>query len=229
MPRRNDLDRSLEAFDAAIGALRARVAAGHAAIEDVVTFRGVDLTLRECAALTERATALARRAVSERQRRDVAGRAERGRAVSAGPRAWVAVVRAELTPDSPLLRHALRFGVALAVGLAIAALFDIQRGYWIDITVAVILRPYIVTTFERGLQRVVGTILGGFIAAGLLSAVSGDIAVVAVLAVLAFLTFAVLPLNYGWAVTFLTPLVVLLVAFALGADRASPSIASSTR
>jgi uncharacterized membrane protein YccC len=222
MPRRDDLDRSLDAFDAAIGGLRARVAAGHAAIEDVVTFRGVDLTLRECAALTERATALARRAVSERRRRDVAGRAERGRAVSAGPRTWIAVVRAQLSPDSALLRHALRFGVALAAGLAIAALFDIQRGYWIDITVAVILRPYIVTTFERGLQRVVGTILGGFIAAGLLSTVSGDIAVVAVLAVLAFLTFAVLPLNYGWAVTFLTPLVVLLVAFALGAG---PSVA----
>ena len=53
-------------------------------------------------------------------------------------------MRAQLSPDSALLRHALRFGVALAAGLAIAALFDIRRGYWIDITIAVILRP------ERG-------------------------------------------------------------------------------
>ena len=42
-------------------------------------------------------------------------------------------MRAQLSPDSALLRHALRFGVALAAGLAIAALFDIRRGYWIDI------------------------------------------------------------------------------------------------
>ncbi|MFL5888909.1 MAG: FUSC family protein [Solirubrobacteraceae bacterium] len=37
---------------------------------------------------------------------------------------------------------------------------------------------------------------------------------------LAFATFAVLPLNYGWAVLFLTPLVVLMVSFALGAGPA---------
>jgi uncharacterized membrane protein YccC len=101
--------------------------------------------------------------------------------------------------------------------LAIAAMLDIQRGFWVDITIAVILRPYIVTTFERGVQRVVGTVLGCFVAAGLLAAVSGDVAVVAVLLALAFATFAVLPLNYGWAVLFLTPLVVLMVGFALGA------------
>ena len=96
-------------------------------------------------------------------------------------------------------------------------LLDIQRGFWVDITIAVILRPYIVTTFERGMQRVVGTVLGCFLASGLLAAVSGDVAVVAVLLALAFATFAVLPLNYGWAVLFLTPLVVLMVSFALGA------------
>ncbi|MFL5853914.1 MAG: FUSC family protein [Solirubrobacteraceae bacterium] len=99
-------------------------------------------------------------------------------------------------------------------------LLDIQRGFWVDITIAVILRPYIVTTFERGMQRVVGTVLGCFLAAGLLAAVSGDVAVVAVLLALAFATFAVLPLNYGWAVLFLTPLVVLMVSFALGAGPA---------
>src|SRR3954471_20673964 len=133
------------------------------------------------------------------------------------PHARLAVLRAELRPDSMLLRHSLRSAFALAGGLAIAAMLDIQRGYWVDITIAVILRPYIVTTFERGVQRVVGTVLGGFVAAGLLAAVSGDVAVVAVLLALAFATFAVLPLNYGWAVLFLTPLVVLLVGFALGA------------
>ena len=149
-------------------------------------------------------------------------RAERARAPAGGPRAWAAVVRAELAPSSALLRHSLRFGVALAAGLAVASLFDVRRGYWIDITIAVILRPYIVTTFERGLQRIVGTVLGGFLAAGLLATVSGDVTVVAVLGLLAFATFAVLPVNYGWAVCFLTPLVVLLVGFALGAG---PSVA----
>jgi uncharacterized membrane protein YccC len=73
-------------------------------------------------------------------------------------------------------------------------------GFWVDITIAVILAQYIVTTFERGVQRVVGTVLGCFLAAGLLAAVSGDVAVVAVLLALAFATFAVPPFNYGRAV-----------------------------
>jgi uncharacterized membrane protein YccC len=223
--RRNGVERlepELAALDAAIVDLRRAAVGGHGTLEQVVTFRGVELTLREAGALTERAAALARRAVSERQRRDAVDHAEAGRAHGGGPRGWLAILRRELTPQSALLRHALRFGTALAVGLAVAAVFGIQRGYWIDITIAVILRPYIVTTFERGLQRIVGTILGGFIAAGLLATVSGDVGIVVALSVLAFATFAVLPLNYGWAVTFLTPLVVLLVAFALGAG---PSVA----
>lgn len=215
-PNREALERALQELDAAIVDERARVAAGADDVRAIVAFRGVELTLRECAALVEEAAGLAERAATARRERAAVGRHARARPPARSPDR-VAVLRAELRPDSMLLRHSLRFAVALAVGLAISALLDIQRGYWVDITIAVILRPYIVTTFERGVQRVVGTVLGGFVAAGLLAAVSGDVAVVAVLLALAFATFAVLPLNYGWAVLFLTPLVVLLVGFALGA------------
>jgi uncharacterized membrane protein YccC len=217
------LEQALDDLDAGIVAARAQVAqSGEAEVRDVLAFRGIELTLREAAALTDRAEHLAHQAVSERHRREAFERAERERRSSGGPRAWIARLRAELHPSSMLLRHSLRFATALAAGMGVAALLDLQRGYWIDITIAVILRPYLVTTFERGLQRVVGTVLGGFLAALLLSTVSGDVAVVLVLLALAFATFACLPLNYGWAVTFLTPLVVLLVGFAF---HAGPGIA----
>ena len=94
--RRNRVERlepELAALDAAIVDLRRTAVGGHGTLEQVVTFRGVELTLREAGALTERAAALARRAVSERQRRDAVDHAEASRAHGGGPRAWLAILR----------------------------------------------------------------------------------------------------------------------------------------
>ncbi len=214
------LERALQALDAAIAAARAHVAEGGEDIRTVVAVRGVELTLSECVADLDRAAAVAvgSDARLRAPSRETGGEPAPVTGATVGPadgphRGWNRL-RERLAREPMLLRHSSRLAVALAVGMAIAALFEIRRGYWIDITIAIILRPYIVTTFERGVQRVVGTLLGGLIAAAVLSVVSGDLAVVTVVLVLAFATFAVLPLNYGWGVTFLTPLVVLLVAFA---------------
>ena len=57
------------------------------------------------------------------------------------------------------MRHAIRFGVALAVGVAIYRLtgFD-DHGYWIPLTTLFVLRPSRGETFERIPMRAAGTI-----------------------------------------------------------------------
>jgi fusaric acid resistance family protein len=69
-------------------------------------------------------------------------------------------VRACLTWDSVVLRHALRFGVLTAAAVAVQRLWDPPFGYWIPLTVSVVLKPYAGTTLTRGAQRLTGTSAG---------------------------------------------------------------------
>jgi uncharacterized membrane protein YccC len=118
--------------------------------------------------------------------------------------------------DSVYARHALRIGVVNAAGVAVTIAAHIERGYWITLSSTVILRPYVGATLERAVLRVIGTIVGGAIAALCATQLHNDAAIVVVLATLAVLAFSTLSLNYGAFVVFLTPLVVLLIELGHG-------------
>ena len=77
-----------------------------------------------------------------------------------------AILRANLTPRSATFRHAIRLGVALALATALYRLlpFPVGRGYWIPLTVLLVLRTDFASTFTRGLARLIGTILGAVLA-----------------------------------------------------------------
>jgi uncharacterized membrane protein YccC len=80
------------------------------------------------------------------------------------PRDAIEAVRANVTPSSPVFRHAIRLAVMLAVGTAIARTSSLGRGYWIPMTILLVLRPDFGQTFTRGLQRSAGTAVGVTIA-----------------------------------------------------------------
>lgn len=111
---------------------------------------------------------------------------------------------------SAIMRHALRVSIASAAAVAMTSAFHIGRGYWLTLTVIIILQPYTSTTLQKGLQRVGGTIAGGIVAAVLLSLVHSSGVMMALIFVGATLTVALLPLNYGLYSLFLTPTFVLL-------------------
>ena len=67
---------------------------------------------------------------------------------------------ANLHPRSAAMRHALRLAGAITAATLIAHLVGLQRGYWIGVTAAIVLRPDFATTFSRGLSRAAGTMLG---------------------------------------------------------------------
>lgn len=71
--------------------------------------------------------------------------------------------------DAPPLRHALRAALAVGTGYCLSlALPWATHGYWILLTIVVVLRGSLSQTLERRDSRVAGTVLGCILAAGLL-------------------------------------------------------------
>ncbi len=68
------------------------------------------------------------------------------------------VLAANLTLRSPSMRHALRWGSALAIGVAIYRVLDLHdHGFWIPLTTLFVLKPDPDQTIERVLMRAAGT------------------------------------------------------------------------
>jgi uncharacterized membrane protein YccC len=85
----------------------------------------------------------------------------------------IAVLRANLSPDSAVLRHALRVALLVAGSDLVVRLAGYGRGYWVPLTVLVTLRPDFAATFQRSVMRVVGTIIGLLLASELVHWVPG--------------------------------------------------------
>jgi uncharacterized membrane protein YccC len=77
-------------------------------------------------------------------------------------------------------------------------------GYWIPLTVTVVLKPYTGTTLERTLQRIVGTVTGILLASALIPFLTTPQTQLAAVAFAFFWLMANIPLNYGLAIFFLS-------------------------
>jgi len=134
----------------------------------------------------------------------------------AEPRALLAPLRSVLAHDSLVLRHALRVAIVTAVAVWLAGALHLARGYWVTVTAVIILQPYTGVTTQRAVQRVIGTVLGGILTAGL-GALFHDIRAILVLSfVFAAVSVALLPVNYTAFAVFLTPTFVLLAEASAG-------------
>jgi uncharacterized membrane protein YccC len=119
-------------------------------------------------------------------------------------------LRDHLTWRSIVLRHALRVGVTTAIAVWLTHVFALPRGYWITIAAAVILQPQLPATFSKATQRVLGTVLGGVLAACIAATVHDERSMFVIVFVLAVVSVSLMPINYGLYATFLTPVFVLI-------------------
>lgn len=127
--------------------------------------------------------------------------------------AW-AVLRANLTPRSVAFRHAVRTAICLGAALLVSRLLKLPHGYWLPMTTAIVLRADFAATFNFGLLRVVGTVLGLVLTTVLLHLTPASpwthLALMAVLC-MAFRWLA--NAHYGIAVAALTGTVVILLSY----------------
>ena len=117
-----------------------------------------------------------------------------------------------LTLQWAVMRHAIRYGATSTVGVTLVMSLHLVKGYWVLITIAVVLRPYAATTLQRTVLRCGGTMLGAVIAASILVATERSASLIVIMFVLAMLTFSLMSLNYGLGVVFLTPMVIVLIS-----------------
>ncbi|MHA6204164.1 FUSC family protein [Dyella soli] len=125
-----------------------------------------------------------------------------------------ATLRANLTPHSVAFRHAVRSAVTLSATLYVSRQLGLPHGYWLPMTAAIVLRPDFSATFNFGLLRVVGTVLGLVLTSFLLHITPNDAWVhLALMAVLCMGFRYLATAHYGVAVAALTGTVVILLSF----------------
>jgi uncharacterized membrane protein YccC len=123
-------------------------------------------------------------------------------------------IRNNISFRSSSFRHALRLGVASAIGGLLAASVHLVRGYWIPMTVVIVLKPNFGGTLQRSVQRITGTVLGALLGALLVVLSREPWVLWGVLPVLVFFTFALRNLNYTLFSLALTPTVLLMLDIA---------------
>ena len=128
----------------------------------------------------------------------------------------LAPLRSVLGHDSLVLRHALRVGTVTAAAVLLAGLLELPRGYWVTITVVIILQPYTGATTLKAVQRVIGTVVGGMLTAALGAMFHDERAILVMAFVFAAVSVALLPINYTAFSVFLTPTFVLLAEASAG-------------
>ncbi|MGN6605525.1 MAG: FUSC family protein, partial [Jatrophihabitans sp.] len=131
---------------------------------------------------------------------------------AAALRAPWATLRANLGPDSTVVRHAVRLAVLMAGSDAVMRATGSDRGYWVPLTVLVVLRPDFGTTFQRSVLRVGGTILGLLLATALVQVVPHtDWDEIVLIAVFCFGLRYAGAVNIGYVAVALSGLVVVLL------------------
>ncbi|MFJ8166787.1 FUSC family protein [Streptomyces sp. NPDC096136] len=133
-------------------------------------------------------------------------------------------VRAELRPDSPVLRHAVRVTGAACAGYLIGQALPFGHGYWAPMTSVMVMRPDFTQTWSRAVARFAGTLVGVGAATGVVQLfhpgtyLSGLLAVVS-----AGLMYALMRTGYAVTQVFVSAYVVFLLGMGgVGWDQTVP-------
>lgn len=128
----------------------------------------------------------------------------------------IQVMRANLHLRSPALRHAARLAVLVPLTDVLTRVAGVERGYWVSLTILVVLRPDFGATFQRSLLRVVGTLVGLLLTSLVLHYLLGDWqpGTIVLLGLLFFGVRMAGQPNFAWTSVFLAGLVVLLLSLA---------------
>lgn len=126
-------------------------------------------------------------------------------------RSAIDVMRGHLDWQSPVLRHAVRLTVAVVAGCAIDRYAGVEHGYWIPLTVLMVLRPETAHTYTRCVGRVSGTVLGIAVASGVLQLGPGAASAAALAVLFIGIAYAVAGIGYMAVSAAVSAAVVMLV------------------
>jgi len=114
--------------------------------------------------------------------------------------------------SSSIFRHALRLAIVVVLGYLFGSYFSVQNAYWILLTIVVIMRPNYGLTKQRTRKRIIGTLIGGAIAIGIVF-ITQNTTIYAILGILSLtLAFSLIQRNYTTAAMFITLSIIFIYA-----------------
>lgn len=125
------------------------------------------------------------------------------------------LITSNLRLDSPFCRYALRVTLAAGIALALSALIPTlaRQGYWILLTVLIIMKPGFALTRQRNNWRLIGTLLGCALAFALLHSIHQESWLFALMVLSTIVGGSMLQINYMVASAFNTTAVLLAFNF----------------
>ncbi|MGW8355958.1 FUSC family protein [Streptomyces wedmorensis] len=124
-----------------------------------------------------------------------------------------AKMRAELRPDSPVLRHAVRVSAVTAAGYLLGVVLPFGHGYWAPMASVMVMRPDFSQTYARSVARFGGTLVGVALATAVVQGADPGTYLSAALAVLsAFGMYLLMRSGYAASQVFVSAYVVFLLA-----------------
>ncbi len=115
-----------------------------------------------------------------------------------------------LNLGSNIFRHSLRMGIATLAGYLISRFLPLGHGYWILLTIIVILKPAYSLTKKRNYERLVGTLAGALTGLLIIYFIRDRTALFVLMILFMIGTYTFLRTNYLVCVILLTPYVLLL-------------------
>ncbi|KYP15713.1 FUSC family membrane protein [Flavihumibacter sp. CACIAM 22H1] len=116
-----------------------------------------------------------------------------------------------LSIHSTIFRHSVRVAVSLLAGFFLSRIFPFGHGYWILLTILVILKPAYSLTKQRNIERLTGTFFGAIIGVILLWLIRDDRLLVAVMITGMVIAYSMVRIKYMVSVIAMTAYI--LIAF----------------
>ena len=123
----------------------------------------------------------------------------------------LAPLRQNFSFSSLALRHALRAAIVATPVLAWMMFNGDPYAHWTAFTLILCLQPYFSATWVRSAERVVGTALGGLVAAGIGLISKTQMELAFTMLPLTMFAFAIRSVSYTAFIAVLTPMIVLLI------------------
>lgn len=130
-------------------------------------------------------------------------------------------LKALLHPNTLLFRHGVRLSLCFALGYSLIAGLQLERAYWILITIMFVCQPSFSATRKRLIQRTLGTVGGILATVPLFYFLPSTGAQLFIMMLAAFIFFTQVKVHYSWAVGFITLFV--LMAFNLQGAAPEPA------
>ncbi len=123
------------------------------------------------------------------------------------------VLKDNLTLSSSSFRHAIRLAVAVPSAALIGSALSLPRSFWLTFAVVTILKPDYNTLLDKGVGRMVGTMIGATVASLVVAGLHPNLTLTVILvALIAWIAYSTWFTSFAVSFGFITALVLLLLS-----------------